>query len=388
MNVIRKTIQLVALCLLVSLSSCKEKYPELEDGLYAEIITNKGTMVIDLAFEEAPITTANFVSLAEGTNTMVDSTYKGKKYYNGLQFHRIIDEFMIQGGDPLGTGSGGPGYKFNNEITELKHDTIGTISMANSGPNTNGSQFFITEKATPFLDGSYNVFGYLTLGEDVLHTLAEVETNKPGDRPVDPVIMEEVNIIRKGREAKDFDAPKIFEEHFAIAEQKERERLAQEEEDRKKMEETMERVSKEMQPVLEDYKEKAKTLPSGLKVHYLNKGDGPQPKTGDFVMLYYEGYYTDGKLFDSNRKDIFEKYGIPLDPRREQAGMYGPMKMQISPDAQMIAGFKEAAAMMRVGDKAFFYMPSHLAYGERGRNPIPPNTDLTFIMEMTEIVEE
>ena len=118
MNLIKKTIQLSVLCLIVSFTSCKEKYPELEDGLYAEIITNQGTMVIDLAFEKAPITTANFVSLAEGTNTMVDSAYRGKKYYNGLQFHRIIDEFMIQGGDPLGTGSGGPGYKFNNEISE------------------------------------------------------------------------------------------------------------------------------------------------------------------------------------------------------------------------------------------------------------------------------
>ena len=387
MNLIRKTIQLSALCLLISVTSCKEKYPELEDGLYAEIITNQGTMVIDLAYKEAPITVANFVSLAEGTNTMVDSAYKGKKYYNGLQFHRIIDEFMIQGGDPLGTGSGGPGYKFTNEITELKHDTIGTISMANSGPNTNGSQFFITEKATPFLDGGYNVFGYLKLGEDVLHTLAEVETTKPGDKPVNPVIMEEVNIIRKGSDAKNFDAPKVFEEHFAIAEKEEKERLEKMEADRLKMEETIASASKETKTKLDEYTEKAKTLPSGLKVYYLKKGDGPKPKQGDFVKMSYEGYYTDGRLFDSSKKEVVERYGMPIDPRREEAGMYGPMRMEISPEAQMIAGFKEAAAMMRVGDEIFFYMPSHLAYGERGRNPIPPNTDLTFIMEMTDIAE-
>src|SRR5690606_18053432 len=199
MKLMTKTIQFFALFMLLTAAACQDKYPDLEDGLYAEIITNKGTMVLELEYEKAPITVANFVSLAEGTNTLVDSTYKGKKYYNGLTFHRIIDEFMIQGGDPTGTGSGSPGYKFNNEISDsLRHDRVGTLSMANSGPNTNGSQFFITEKETTFLDGGYNVFGYIVVGEDVLHTLAGVETTKPGDKPVNPVIMEEVNIIRKG----------------------------------------------------------------------------------------------------------------------------------------------------------------------------------------------
>src|SRR5690606_16817094 len=238
MKLMTKTIQFFALFMLLTAAACQDKYPDLKDGLYAEIITNKGTMVVELEYKKAPITVANFISLAEGTNTLVDSTYKGKKYYNGLTFHRIIKDFMIQGGDPTGTGSGSPGYKFNNEISpDLKHDKMGTLSMANSGPNTNGSQFFITEKETPFLDNAYNVFGYLVLGEDVLHTLCSVETTKPGDKPVEDVVMTEVNIIRKGKEAKDFDAPKVFENHFGEAEKLEKERIAKIEEEKRVMEE-------------------------------------------------------------------------------------------------------------------------------------------------------
>ncbi|MEO6348420.1 MAG: peptidylprolyl isomerase, partial [Aquaticitalea sp.] len=232
MKLITRTIQFLALFILLTAAACQDKYPDLKDGLYAEIVTNKGTMVLELEYKKAPITVANFVSLAEGTNTLVDSTFKGKKYYNGLTFHRIIDEFMIQGGDPTGTGSGSPGYKFNDEISpDLKHDKVGTLSMANSGPNTNGSQFFITEKETPFLDGGYNVFGYLVMGEDILHTIAGVKTTKPGDKPEEPVVMKEVNIIRKGKEAKDFDAPKIFKDHFAEAEKAEKEHLVKMEEE-------------------------------------------------------------------------------------------------------------------------------------------------------------
>jgi len=139
---------------LLSLLSCNDKYPDLKDGIYAEIITDKGTIVTELFYEDAPATVANFVALAEGTHPMVDSIYANKPYYNGLKFHRIIKDFMIQGGDPLGTGTGGPGYKFHDELTpSRRHDTVGVLSMANSGANTNGSQFFITHTATPHLDG-------------------------------------------------------------------------------------------------------------------------------------------------------------------------------------------------------------------------------------------
>lgn len=388
MKLMTRTIQLFLLFVILTAASCQDKYPDLEDGMYAEIITNKGTMVLELEYQKAPITVANFVSLAEGTNTLVDSIYKGKKYYNGLSFHRIIDEFMIQGGDPTGTGSGSPGYKFNNEISDdLMHNKVGTLSMANSGPNTNGSQFFITEKETPFLDKNYNVFGYLVMGEDVLHTLSGVETTKPGDKPVDPVIMNEVNIVRKGKEAKAFDAPKVFEDHFAVAEKAEKERIAKMEEEKRIMEEKSAAAATDMKTMLDDYESKAKALPSGLKMYLITKTSGESPKDGDTVKLNYEGYFTDGRLFDSNIQEVAERYGM-IDERRVQANMYAPMEMPIQADAKMIAGFKEAAKLLKVGEKGYFYLPSHLAYGERGYGPvIGPNTDLIFILEMVEIVK-
>lgn len=385
MRLIKKAFGLVLLMILVSATACKDKYPDLEDGLYTEIITNKGTMVLRLEYQKAPITVANFVSLAEGTNTLVDSMHIGKKYYNGLIFHRIIDDFMIQGGDPTGTGSGSPGYKFNNEISDdLKHDKVGTLAMANSGPNTNGSQFYITEAETPFLDGAYNVFGYLVLGEDVLHNLASVETTKPGDKPVEDVIMEEVNIIRKGKDAKNFDAPVVFKNHFAEAEKAEKERLAKEEEAQKIKAEKSAAAAADMKPALETYEGKSKSLASGLKMYNITKGTGAKPKAGQTVTLNYEGYFSDGKLFDSNVKNVEERYGM-YNEQKDQQEVYTPMPMQISPDAQMIPGFKEAVNQMSVGDKSFFYLPSHLAYGERGNRVIPPNTDLIFIIEMVEI---
>lgn len=387
MRLIKKAFGLVLLMFLVSATACKDEYPDLEDGLYTEIITNKGTMVLRLEYQKAPITVANFVSLAEGTNTLVDSAYIGKKFYNGLIFHRIIDEFMIQGGDPTGTGSGSPGYKFNNEISQdLLHDKVGTLSMANSGPNTNGSQFFITENATPNLDGGYNVFGYLVMGEDVLHTLAGVETSKPGDKPLEDVVMQEVNIIRKGKDAKNFNAPVVFKDHFADAEKAEKERVAKEEEAQRIRDEKTAAAADDMKPALETYEGKSKTLASGLKMYNITKGSGVKPKAGQTVNLNYEGYFTDGRLFDSNVKSIEEHYGM-YNERKEQAQMYNAMPMQISPDAQMIPGFKEAVNQMSVGDKSFFYLPSHLAYGERGNRVIPPNTDLIFIIEMIGIQE-
>lgn len=384
MRLFRKAAGLILLVLLVTATACKDKYPDLEDGLYAEIVTNQGTMVLRLEYQKAPITVANFVSLAEGTNTLVDSMHIGKKYYNGLTFHRIIDEFMIQGGDPTGSGSGSPGYKFNNEISEdLKHDKVGTLAMANSGPNTNGSQFYITEVPTPFLDGAYNVFGYLVLGEDVLHTLAGVKT-EPGDKPTEPVIMEEVNIIRKGKDAKNFDAPSVFKNHFAESEKMEKERQLKLEEEQKVRDEKSNAAAADMKPALETYEGKAKTLASGLKVYTITKGTGEKPKAGETVLVNYEGYYTDGRLFDSNVKSVEENYGM-YNPEKDEAQMYKPMPTKIGPDAPMIAGFKEGVNQMQVGDKAFFYLPSHLAYGERGNRAIAPNTDLIFIVEMVGI---
>jgi len=176
----------------------KAKKPKLENGLYAEITTNKGVILIQLEFEKTPLTVANFVGLATG-KLENKSANNGKPFYDGLKFHRVIKDFMIQGGDPAGNGSGGPGYKFKDEfVTELKHDKPGIVSMANSGPKTNGSQFFITHKETAWLDGKHTIFGHVLIGQDVVNEIAQGDT------------IEKIKIIAKGKPAKKFDAIKTF----------------------------------------------------------------------------------------------------------------------------------------------------------------------------------
>jgi cyclophilin family peptidyl-prolyl cis-trans isomerase len=390
MKLINNTMHLLALVLLMSTSSCQDKYPDLEDGLYAEFVTTKGIMVAKLEYEKTPVTVANFVSLAEGNHPLVKEEFKGKKYYNGLTFHRVMDQFMIQGGDPTATGSGDPGYKFGDEFhPDLIHDKPGILSMANSGPGSNGSQFFITEVPYPSVDFRHAVFGELVIGLDVQDSISNVKANE-NNKPIEDVVMTEVNIIRKGFDAKNFNAPKMFTEELPKIAQRQQElqnemRKKAEEEQRVREESNL-LAAKEIKPILDDYLSKTETLASGLKVYYITKGTGEKPVSGATVKVNYEGYHTDGRLFDSNVQEVEERHGM-LNDMKIKREMYQPMPMQISPDAQMISGFKEAAALLKVGDKAFLYMPSHLAYGERGYRSIPPNTDLIFILEMVEIVK-
>ncbi|HEX9827571.1 MAG TPA: peptidylprolyl isomerase [Flavobacteriaceae bacterium] len=389
MKLINNTMLLLALVLLMSTSSCQDKYPDLEDGLYAEFVTTKGIMVAKLEYEKTPVTVANFVSLAEGNHPLVKEEFKGKKYYNGLTFHRVMDQFMIQGGDPTATGSGDPGYKFGDEFhPDLIHDKPGILSMANSGPGSNGSQFFITEVPYPSVDFRHAIFGELVIGLDVQDSISNVKANE-NNKPIEDVVMTEVNIIRKGFDAKNFNAPKMFTEELPKIAQRQQElqnemRKKAEEEQRVREESNL-LAAKEIKPILDDYLSKTETLASGLKVYYITKGTGEKPVSGATVKVNYEGYHTDGRLFDSNVQEVEERHGM-LNDMKIKREMYQPMPMQISPDAQMISGFKEAAALLKVGDKAFLYMPSHLAYGERGYRSIPPNTDLIFILEMVEIV--
>jgi len=394
---------------LLAFNSCKEPYENLEDGLYAEFVTNKDTMVAKLFYDKVPVTVANFVALAEGNHPMVKDEFKGKKYYNGTTFHRVINNFMIQGGDPTATGSGDPGFKFEDEFdSSLKHDKPGILSMANSGPNTNGSQFFITEKPTVHLDayktdgtlkkcgtfpggGCHAVFGELVLGLNVQDSISNVKVAPGSNKPLEDVVIKELNIIRKGMDAKKFDAPKVFTEELPKIKEKvaaaEEEARKKAEEEQRLKDEKMQKAADEFKPIMEDYIAKATTKASGMKVYTIKAGTGARPKTGQNALVNYQGYFTDGKLLDSNIKEIEEKCGM-LNPQKVQRNMYKPTSMKVSPDAPLFAGFKEALASMRVGETSFFYFPSHLAYGESGRPPVvQPNTDLAFIIEMTEIAK-
>jgi peptidylprolyl isomerase len=367
---------LLLFAMVLTMFACNDQYPDLEDGMYAEFKTNYGTVVAELYFKETPITVASFVSLAEGTNKMVDSVYKGKNYYDGLSFHRIIDGFVIQGGDPTGTGSGGPGYKFPDEIVDsLSHDAKGILSMANAGPGTNGSQFFITLAPTPNLDGRHTVFGKVIKGLDVVDAIGKVETG-PQDKPVKPVTMEEVNIIRKGKAAKNFEAPTVFEDELqAIKDKKEAE--AQKREESKTA----------MATEFESHKDEAQTLDSGLQIYFEEEGEGIEPETGQMVEVLYEGYFSDGEIFDTNKEELAKEMGLFNEARKNQGG-YGPMTVVYGPDAPMIPGFKEGIQQLNVGDKALLYIPSHLGYGERGAGGvIPPNTDLVFRVELVGVEE-
>lgn len=367
-----KKLTLLFLLISLTLASCENKYPDLTDGVYAEFVTNKGTFVAKLYHEDTPLTVANFIALAEGNNTMVDSTFKGKKFFNGLTFHRVIKDFMIQGGDPKGDGSGNPGYRFPDEFVDsLAHSKKGILSMANSGPDTNGSQFFITLKETPWLDGKHSVFGEIVIGQEIVDSIGAMETTKPGDKPVETVTMQEVNIINKGniKVASFTEAMENIE---------------------KKTKEKEERIAKvaaakavELAAVLEE----AETFPSGIKIYWNTKGTEAKPAEGSKVLMNYAGYLTNGMLFDSNLLDVTEAYEA-VDHRKVDGGMYSPTATDYSPDARLIPGFREGLLAMTIGDKITLMIPSHLAYGERGYPPvIAPDSDLIFELELVGIVE-
>ncbi len=350
---------LAVLC--IGLSSCKSKYPELNDGLYADIQTNKGDILVQLEHEKAPVTVANFVSLAEGTNQFVDEKFKGKNYYDSLTFHRVIKDFMIQGGDPTATGSGGPGYKFKDEFDpSLKHDGPGVLSMANSGPKTNGSQFFITHKATPWLDNKHSIFGHVIEGQSIVDSVAQ------GD------VMKVVEIIRVGSNAKRFDANEVLATYF---------------EDEKKLQEEFKKLKDEVATIFEAQKANANTLPSGLSYLVLNEGGGEKPREGSKVLVDYAGYLTNGTLFDTSQLDVAEKMQA-VNPGKRDAGQYKPFPMVYGPEARLIPGFKEGLQLMNVGDKYRLFIPAHLGYGSRGvPGLIPANSDLVFDLEIKDLAE-
>ncbi len=372
-----KNLSILFICAtMLGMVGCNDDYPDLEDGMYAEFNTNQGTFVAELYYQATPITVANFVSLAEGNHPMVDSSFQDKNFYDGLTFHRVIEDFMIQGGDPTGTGSGDPGFRFPDEIVDtLTHDSKGYLSMANAGPGTNGSQFFVTLAETPWLDGRHTIFGQVVEGMEVVDSLGQVETGEQ-DRPTEEIRIESLNIIRKGSEAKDFDAAETFENRLSELKAEEEELASQ-----------MEGAKAENAARFASLQEEAEELESGLQINFLEKGDGPKPDENDLVQVIYEGYFTDGNVFDTNREEVAREMGIFDEQRKAQDG-YGPMVTPIGADARVIPGFKEGLQQMQVGDKAAIFVPSHLAYGPGGAGGvIPPNADLIFIIEMVGIQE-
>ncbi|CAL2083625.1 peptidylprolyl isomerase [Tenacibaculum sp. 190524A02b] len=345
MRVIKILIVLVA----ITFSACKAaKYPNLDNGLYADIQTNRGDILVKLHEKEVPMTVANFVSLVEGSNPKMTDSLKGKPYFDGTKFHRVIKDFMIQGGDITGTGRGNAGYKFGDEFPMneegkliYKHDKSGVLSMANSGKNTNSSQFFITHKATPWLDGRHSVFGQVKIGQKVVDTIQQND------------FINKVEIIRVGKDAKDFNAPSVFEKELANE-------VKREEERKRKIEERKQQFLKEKGI------DKAVTTASKLKILRLKEGKGKKVNSAIPTTVHYTLYLTDGKKIDSSI-DKGQPFVFTID------------KMGL------IAGWKEGVKTMREGDKSRFFIPHYLGYGDKGLGPIPPKADLVFEVEVLKV---
>lgn len=324
----------------------QKKY-DLPDGLYAEFITTMGVVLCNLEFEKTPMTVGNFVGLAEG-KIKNKAKELGTPFYNGIIFHRVIPNFMIQGGCPQGNGMGDPGYKFSDEIhPDLTHSGPGILSMANSGPATNGSQFFITHTETPWLDGKHTVFGKVLKGQDIVDAIGSVEA--VNSKPNTDVVIKELNIIRVGKNAKKFDALIAFNE-------------GQEKANKFQIEK-----EKQLKAELDELAQGAEETESGLRYFILKEGSGDKPKVGNEVSVHYTGYLLDGTKFDSSL-DRGEPIKFPL-------GM-----------GRVIPGWDEGISLINKGGKAKFIIPPHLAYGERGAGGvIPPNATLIFEVELVEI---
>ena len=309
----------------------------MQDGLYAKFNTNKGTILVALEFEKTPGTVGNFVALAEG-NLENSAKPQGTPYYDGLKFHRVIPDFMIQGGCPQGTGTGNPGYKFNDEFhPDLTHDAPGILSMANAGPGTNGSQFFITHIETPWLDNNHTVFGKVQEGQDIVNKIAQGDT------------IDSLEIIRVGSDAENFNAIEAFRTfEGSRAKQQEAEKVAK-------------------AAALDKIAAGFESTETGLRYQIIQKGTGIKAEKGKTVSVHYKGQLPDGTVFDSSYKR-----NQPID---------FPLGM-----GQVIAGWDEGVSLLHVGDKARFVIPSDLGYGSSGAGGvIPPDATLIFDVELMDV---
>lgn len=309
----------------------------MENGIYAKFNTAKGAILVKLTHDLTPGTVGNFVGLAEG---QLENSARpmGKPYYDGLKFHRVIPDFMIQGGCPQGQGTGGPGYNFDDEFhPSLKHDKPGVLSMANAGPGTNGSQFFITHVPTNWLDGKHTVFGHVIEGQNVVDTVE-------GDDA-----LESIEIIRVGEAAEKWNAIEAFRTF-------EGSRAKRIEEQKRMAEEALEKLAAGFQKT-----------ESGLRYQIIQKGNGTAAEKGKKVSVHYQGALENGQVFDSSYK-------------RKQ-----PIDFTLG-IGQVIEGWDEGIALLQVGDKARFVIPSYLGYGSRGAGGvIPPDATLVFDVELMDV---
>jgi cyclophilin family peptidyl-prolyl cis-trans isomerase len=363
---------LFSLLLITTLISCNKEHNNLPDGLYAEIETNKGSILLELDYKKAPVTVSNFITLTEGENEfVVNDTLKGKPFYTGLKFHRVIKDFMVQTGDPLGTGSGDTGYKFKDEFSGMKFDKGGILAMANNGPGTNSSQFFITHLETPWLDGKHTIFGHV-----VDYNLEVVNKIEQDD------FIKSVTIIRNGEDAKKFDAKKTFYDYFKIESENQKQKVAAEAAAKKEYEAKYKAVCDQKVASFTESKNKATKTATGLQYVITKKGGGKKPAMGSTVYIHYAGFLENGTLFDSSIEDVSKTFG-KFDPARAAANQYIPIPFQAGRKDGLIPGFIEGIEKMSIGDKAVLFIPSHLAYGEAGAGDvIPPNTNIIFEIEL------
>lgn len=309
----------------------------MQDGIYAKIHTPKGEITLKLEHEKTPGTVGNFVALAEG-NLENSQKPQGTPYYDGLNFHRVIPDFMVQAGCPLGTGTGDGGYKFDDEIhPDLKHDAPGKLSMANAGPGTNGTQFFITHVPTNWLDGKHTVFGQVVEGQEVVNKIEQ------GD------VMEKIEILRVGATAEGWNAVEAFRTFEGSR--------------AKRIEEEKAVQAAEIEKLATGFE----TTTSGLRYKLIQSGDGEKAEKGKTVSVHYKGQLPDGTVFDSSFK-------------RNQ-----PIDFQLGV-GQVIPGWDEGISLLKVGDKARLVIPSDLGYGSAGAGGvIPPNTTLVFDVELVAV---
>ena len=306
----------------------------MQEGLYAQIKTNKGEIILILHHDKSPGTVANFINLSEGK---IKNSHKPMNvpYYDGLKFHRVIPDFMIQTGCPNGTGTGDPGYKFDDEFhPELRHNKPGILSMANSGVSTNGSQFFITHVATNWLDDKHTVFGEVVEGLDIVNEIQQ-------DDVIDSII-----ILRVGDEAEKWNSTEVFNDF------------------KDKKEILIKQRQLKEQQIIQNLSKDFEVTPSGLRYKILNKGNGDSPTKGDKVKVHYKGMLIDETVFDSSYK-------------RNQ-----PIEFNVG-IGQVIPGWDEGIMLLKKGEKAKFIIPSNLGYGEAGAGGvIPSNATLVFEVEL------